>query len=92
MNKQLFPLHHLLDRFDQNLQLRLSRLANIHVNDLNWIQARHPFEGGDLGIRSVGLLASSAFLAWAAATQDLQVQLLPVGCPSDPYIDSVLGV
>ena len=84
--------HHLLDRFDQNLRLGLSRLANIHINDLNWIQASLPVKDGGLGIRSVGLLAPSAFLASAAATQDLQAQLLPVGCPSDPYVDSVLGV
>ena len=82
----------MLDRFDQNLRLGLSRLANIHVNDLNWIQASLPVKDGGLGIRSVGLLAPPAFLASAAATQDLQAQLLPVGCPSDPYIDSVLEV
>ena len=32
------------------------------------------------------------FLASAAATQDLQAQLLPVGCPCDPYLDSALDV
>ena len=36
--------------------------------------------------------APSAFLASAAATHDFQAQLLPVGCPCDPYLDSALDV
>ena len=84
--------HCLLDGFDQNLRLGLSRLANVHVNDLNWVQASLSVRDGGLGIRSVGLLAPSAFLASAAATHDLQAQLLPVGCPCDPYLDSALDV
>ena len=84
--------HCLLDDFDQSLRLGLSRLANVQVDDLNWVQASLPVKDGGLGIRSVGLLAPSAFLASAAATQDLQAQLLPVGCPCDPYLDSALDV
>ena len=64
--------HSLLDGFDRNLRLGLSRLANVHVDDLNWVQASLPVKDGGLGIRSVGLLAPSAFLASAAATHDLQ--------------------
>ena len=84
--------HCLLDDFDQSLKLGLSRLANVQLDDLNRIQASLPVKDGGLGIRSVGLLAPSAFLASAAATQDLQAQLLPVGCPCDPYLDSALDV
>ena len=81
--------HCLLDRFDQNLRMGLSRLANVQVDDLNWVQASLPVKDGGLGIRSGGLLALSAFLA-SAASQDLQAQLLPVDCPPDPYLDSAL--
>ena len=84
--------HCLLDDFDHSLRLGLSRLANVQVDDLNWVQASLPVKDGGLGIRSVGLLAPSAFLALAAETQDLQAQLLPVGCPRDPYLDSALDV
>jgi len=84
--------HCLLDDFDQSLRLGLSRLANVQVDDLNWVQASLPVKDGGLGIRSVGLLAPSAFLASAAATQDLQAQLLPVDCPCDPNLDSALDV
>ena len=76
--------HSLLDGYDRNLRLGLSRLANVHVDDLNWVQASLPVKDGGLGIRSVGLLAPSAFLASAAATHDLQAQLLPAGCLCDP--------
>ena len=84
--------HCLLDDFDQSLRLGLSRLANVQVDDLNWVQASLPVKDGGLGIRSVGLLAPSAFLASAAATQDLQAQLLPVDCPCDPNLDSALDI
>ena len=84
--------HELLDRFDQSLRAGLSRLANICKTDLCWVQASLPVKDGGLGIRSVGLLAPSAFLASAAATRELQSRLLPGGCPVDPYIDGALTV
>ena len=84
--------HSLLDGFDRNLRLGLSRLANVHVDDLNWVQASLPVKDGGLGIRRVGLLAPFAFHASAAATHDIQAQLLSVGCPCDPYLDSARDV
>ena len=84
--------HCLLDGFDRNLRLGLSRLANVQVDDLNWVQASLPVKDSGLWIRSVGLLAPSAFLASAAATHDPQAQFLPVGCPCDPYLDSAFDV
>ena len=71
--------HQGLDDFDQILRTSLSRVTNVDIDNLGWIQASLPVGRGGLGIRSVGLLAPSAFLASAAATRDLQTALLPSG-------------
>jgi len=48
---------------------------------------------GGLGIRSVGLLAPSAFLASAASTSDLQARLLPAGFSApDFYVQSTQAI
>ena len=49
---------------------------NCELSDLAWIQAGLPIRDGGLGVRSVALLAPSAFLASAAATLDLQDAVL----------------
>jgi hypothetical protein len=70
--------HPALTRFDNLLRAALSKITNSCLSDLNWIQASLPVKDGGLGIRSVALLAPSAFLASAAATLSLQSQILPV--------------
>ena len=71
--------HKGLDEFDRILRVTLSQIANVEIDDLAWTQANLPVVEGGLGIRSVALLAPSAFLASAAATLDLQSDLLPLG-------------
>ena len=71
--------HKGLDEFDRILRVSLSAVANVEIDDLAWIQASLPIGEGGLGIRSVAMLAPSAFLASAAATLELQTQLLPRG-------------
>ena len=68
-----------LDEFDRILRMTLSVAVNVEIDDLAWVQASLPVGDGGLGIRSVALLAPSAFLASAAATLDLQAQILPQG-------------
>ena len=68
-----------LVEFDHILRRSLSMITNVEIDDLAWVQASLPVADGGLGVRSVALLAPSAFLASAAATLDLQTQLLPHG-------------
>ena len=50
-------------------------------------------KNGGLGIRSVELLATSAFLASAAATRDLQAMILPFGFDKpDPFVSHARDV
>ena len=62
------------------------------MDDLNWVQTSLPVKDGGLGIRSVGLLAPSAFLASVASNTGPPGPTFPVGCPCDPYLDSALDV
>jgi hypothetical protein len=71
--------HKGLDEFDRILRESLSGITNVEISDLAWVQASLPVGDGGLGIRSVALLAPSAFLASAAATRGLQTELLPQG-------------
>ena len=70
-------LHHpLLRQFDDLLRLALTKTCNIALTDVQWTQASLPVWSGGLGLRSVSMLASSAFLASAAGTLSLQSQIL----------------
>ena len=60
-----------LDRFDAALRKALASVSNVVITDLGWVQASLPVGNGGLGIRSVAMLAPSAFLASAAATLGL---------------------
>ena len=71
--------HTELERSDSTLRSGLSRILNVSITDIGWIQASLPVCEGGLGIRSAAHLAPSAFLASAASTQDLQSQILR-GC------------
>ena len=60
--------HYLLVEFDDLLRSGVSKVTNCAIDDTAWIQASLPTNDGGLGIRSVVVLAPSAFLASAAAT------------------------
>ena len=82
-----------LDRFDALVRNALERVTNSKLDDKSWIQAGLPVARGGLGIRSVGLLAPSAFLASAASTSNLQARLLPAGFNApDFYVQSTQAI
>ena len=54
----------------------LSAVINCDLTELAWTQGSLPIRDGGLGVRSVVLLAPSAFLASAAATLTLQSAIL----------------
>jgi len=58
------------------LRKGISTICNLDLTDLQWLQASLPVKDGGLGVCRVSLLASSAFLASATATDTLQQQLL----------------
>ena len=62
--------------FDGFLRTALASVTNVAFDDLAWVQASLPIADGGLGVRSVALLAPSAFLASAASTHALQTDLL----------------
>ena len=68
--------HPALVRFDELLCSGISRVTNCAISDAAWIQASLPISDGGLGIRSVVVLATSAFLASAASTLALQSAIL----------------
>ena len=68
--------HHLLVKFDILLRSGVSKVTNCAIDDTAWIQASLPMHDGGLGIRSVVVLAPSAFFASAAATYVLQSAIL----------------
>ena len=82
-----------LDLFDTKLRAALSLITNTRLDDLSWLQASLPVQNGGLGVRSVGLLAPSAFLASAAATHELQARIAPrVADMHDPSLERVAAV
>ena len=68
--------HPLLVRFDTPMRSELSAVINCDLTELAWTQASLPIRDGGLGLRSVVLLAPSAFLASTAATLTLQSAIL----------------
>ena len=68
--------HISLSDFDSSFQTALSKICNITLSENRWLQASLPIRSGGLGIRRVTSLASSAFLASAVGTRDLQNQIL----------------
>ena len=81
-----------LDLFDTKLRAALSLITNTRL-DLSWLQASLPVQNGGLGVRSVGLLAPSAFIASAAATHELQARIAPcVAVMPDPSMEQVAVV
>jgi hypothetical protein len=81
--------HPALERFDSLLRKALSVVTNSDIPEIGWIQASLPVASGGMGIRSVVLLAPSAFLASAAATLELQQSLRPGLQLVDRYVQDV---
>ena len=88
-------LHLKMKRALDSLLLLFSLLiiTNTRLDDLSWLQASLSAQNGGLGVRSVGLLAPSAFLASAAATHELQARIAPrVAVMPDPSMERVAVV
>jgi len=68
--------HPRLAMFDSLLRKGIGINCNLDLTDIQWLQASLPVKDGGLGVRRISLLASSAFLASASATDTLQQQLL----------------
>ena len=62
--------------FDNLLRKGIGTICNLDHTDLQWLRASLPVKDGGLGVRRVSSLASSAFLASAAATDTIQQQLV----------------
>ena len=77
-----------LASFDDTLRRGLSLVLNVEISDKQWSQANLPVQMGGLGVRSVCMLASSAFLVSAAATLPLQNAILyePIKASEDPAV------
>ena len=73
-----------LSIFDDTLPQGLSTILNVSLSDDQWLQSSLPVQKGGLGIRSAGMLASSAYLASAAATLRLQNAILVNSCCLNP--------
>ena len=70
--------------FDDTLRQGLSTILNVSLSDDQWLQASLPVQKGGLGIRSSGMLASSAYLDSVAATFRLQNAILANSCCLNP--------
>jgi hypothetical protein len=83
----------LLARFDSSVKVGLETVLNVRLSDSQWLQASLPVHEGGLGVRSVVSLASSAFLASAAGTRELQDRIIPdIAWRSDSDFDECLSV
>src|SRR5664279_5645729 len=76
--------------FDDLLKLGLSRITNLELSDSQWLQASLPVRDGGLGIRRVSSLATSAYMASAASTLELQGLIL-AGTPSSGVADPLVA-
>ena len=84
--------HVFLSKFDDQLRSAVCSICNVSLTDDQWLQASLPVRNGGLGIRRVSSLASSAFLASAAGTRELQDRILHrVSSVNDDIFDSCLS-
>lgn len=83
--------HPKLYQLDRLLKRGLERLLSADLSAAQWLQASLPIRDGGLGLRRISSLASSAYLASAASTQELQTAIL-LNCVSgqDPYLNEAL--
>ena len=87
-----FTSSSLLGAFDGVLRALLESICNIQLSDLGWIQASLPVIIGGLGIRSVTMLAPSAFLASAAGTSEISIHSLSTQCRSTQTLEVQLSL
>ena len=64
--------HAALATFDALLRTGISRILNLNLSDIQWLQASLPVRDGGLGVRRVASLAIPAYMASAASTRQLQ--------------------
>lgn len=84
--------HPSLSSFDNLLKAGVGKITNLELTDSQWLQASLPIREGGLGVRSVTSLATSAYLASAAGTLDLQNQILGAQrYEADPFVDSSIA-
>ena len=84
--------NHMLDKFDSLVRKDKCMISNTELSDIQWIQASLPDRNGCLGIGRVASLATSAFLASAAGTSDLQGKILAKDHPlTESAVDVVLA-
>jgi hypothetical protein len=81
--------HSSLIAFDNMLRGGLTQLLNVDLTDEQWTQASLPVRCGGLGFRRAATLASSAFLASAVSTREIQDTILPnnLRATNDPAVD-----
>jgi len=82
--------HKLLRKLDDQLRAAICSICNVSLTDDQWLQASLPVRNGSLGLRRVSSLASSAFLASAAGTRQLQDQILHRVSQANEIFDSCL--
>jgi hypothetical protein len=85
--------HPALDTLDGLMRSGLEAIVNCTMNDLQWLQATLPIRDGGLGLRRVASLASSAYLASAASTLELQAAILVAAAATpDRFMSELLEV
>src|SRR6218665_3023289 len=77
------PSSVLFGTLDGLMRTGLESIVNCTLNDIQLLQAALPIRDGGLGLRRVTSLASSAYLASAASTLELQAAILAT-CPAMP--------
>ena len=82
----------LFDIFRDTLRRGLSLVLNVELNEKQWEPANLPVHMGGLGVRSAGMLASSAFLASSAAMLSLQNAIISKSGEDDPAVKSAFIV
>ena len=83
--------HESLRKLGDQMRLAVCNICNVSLTDDQWLQASLPVRNGGLGLRRVSSLASSAFLASAAGTRQLQDQILHrVSQVNDEIFDNCL--
>ena len=73
--------HNSVVKFDDLLRHSIQLMINSDLSDIQWTQASFPVNDGGLVVRRVFSLAVPAFLASAASTLSLQVDIL-AECPN----------
>src|SRR6218665_2838174 len=82
--------HPALGRMDDEIRRSLENILNISLNNIQFIQVTLPIRDGELGVRRVSMLATSAYLASAASTKSLVSAILNKDEWGDAHLDELL--